>query len=165
MEQHNCIQVGEIAAIKTDIENIKNQVSKFDLVSDAVIELKTIQKENQKRDIDRDEERKEQAKINQKQSETLIKINDSLDLMNKKLDSTNAKVEELEKKYENSENKNLVDLRDLDKEEKVNWFKTNWKPIAGGVGGIGIIGTIIYLLTQFGDLLGQVKTILETTIK
>jgi vacuolar-type H+-ATPase subunit I/STV1 len=132
MEQHNCIQIAEIATLKSEVSNIKTQIIEFKDVGAAVIELSTIQRQNQQRDEERDKDRKEQSKLVQQQTYTLEKINDNLELMGSEIKATNARIDKLENKFNQSEEIFKVDTRIVVK----NFISKHWYKLV--IVGIGI---------------------------
>jgi hypothetical protein len=94
MEQHGCINIAELATLKNEVKNMKEQMSDLKDIKNSLTVLTTLQQENEKRDIERDVDRKKQSDALIILSETprlIAKLDKKLDLQNDKLQAHDEK--------------------------------------------------------------------------
>ncbi len=104
MEQHNCIQIAELATLKNEVKNMKEQMSDLKDIKNSLTVLTTLQQENEKRDIERDADRKRQSEALVALSETpklIAKLDKKLDLQNEKLQAHDEKFIDIDNKLSN----------------------------------------------------------------
>jgi hypothetical protein len=113
--EHNCINVAEIATIKNEVKNIKEQMSDLSDIKNSLTILTTLQTENEKRDVERDEDRKKQSEALIALSETpklIARLDKKFDLQNDKLQIHDEKIIAIDTKLANqsSEKTNKLEL-------------------------------------------------------
>lgn len=87
-----------------------------------------------------------EKKVDEKISEINIKIDEKVNALNSNVKNINDQI-----KVDNDKNK--IDLRDVQKEVNTNWLKDNWGKLLGGAVGTAICGILIKLI----DVLSQIK--------
>lgn len=141
--------IADIATLKTKVEVCERKIDKFDLVAEAVIEIKTIVKQFKQ---DADKRAAQDAKITETLSEICInitslntKVDGSLNSMAELEDKVDEQISELQNQLANSEDKNLIKI-DVRDEAKKSWLKRHSLPI--GIGG-SILGTLALIYSIF----------------
>lgn len=143
------------------MNDLNTAISVMSLTLDHIVEHNTRQDKQREADLKRAAEQQElnvQTLAEQQErnntsmaqiTETLGKMNKNLtqltqgqEHLNKKMGSLNSKVELLEDRVEQSERKSMIDLRDLEKEEKMGVLRKYGMPIGVGVG----IGTTLAMI-------------------
>lgn len=103
----------KIAALRTDVDNLKDRMDDMSEIRNAVVKLTVIQEE--------------QIRFSSEVSETLKGINKNLDILNTETKDTNQRVSSLEEKVEKIDEKSKVDILQMVKD----WIP---KLIIGGIG-------------------------------
>jgi chromosome segregation ATPase len=157
MEQHNCIN-------ENIINNLTNRMDKNEC------KIEGLEKDSIKSDIllkQMIEDKKEQSEIikelasNIKDSSntmnevkfTMKEIQNSLQENKTDIDSLNSSFHNFKTEFYQSENKNKIDLRDIQKEVKTNWLKENWTKVAGIGGGLTLLGFLYKLIDVLNQLI------------
>ncbi len=155
--EHNCVN-------NNILSNLIEKVEKYD------DKIKNLEKDSLKSDLLINqimEDRKEQCEINKQLSDnikessnTMIEIKltmkdmqSSLQENKSDIDSLNASFHNFKTEFYKSENKNKIDLRDIQKEVKTNWLKENWTKVAGISGGITFLGFLYKLIDTLSQLI------------
>lgn len=128
-----------IASLKTDVNNLKEKVNDLSDIKEAVVETKTYIKILTKA---QEEQSKTLSLINQ----TIIRQNEKL---NDKIDHTDDKVEELKKVFIDDNKKNMIDIREVEKENYLTWIKKNKTPLTVGGVLVALIGFLKYLIDNY----------------
>lgn len=132
------------------MNDLNTAISVMSLTLDHIVEHNTRQDKQRETDLSA---LATQQEINSKGmlsiTETLENVNKNLtqltqgqEHLNKKMGSLNSKVELLEDRVEQSEKKTMIDLRDLEKEEKMGVLRKYGMPIGIGVG----VGTTLAMI-------------------
>lgn len=163
--EHNVISADKKIAIMEDryeqMNDLNTAISVMSLTLDHIVEHNTRQDNQRENDLKMVAEEREshiQALAEQREhntknmeaiTETLGKMNKNLtqltqgqEHLNNKMGSLNSKVELLEDRVEQSEKKSMIDLRDLEKEEKMGVLRKYGMPVGVGVG----IGTTLAMI-------------------
>lgn len=77
---------------------------------------------------------------------TMKQIQTSLQENKTEIDTLNSSFESFKSKFNDSENKNKIDLRDIQKEAHTSWLKKNWSKLLGFGGFATVVGLLIKLL-------------------
>ena len=90
----------------------------------------------------------EQHEINVKVSDNLTKLAGQYNALNGKVDSVTAETKKLAEKVKDSEDKHKIDLRDIEKEGKINILKKYGIPFGLGA-SITILPQVLTELIKF----------------
>ena len=155
---------GRISSIETTIDEHSKRLDKFDLVAEALIEIKLFVKQ-----FKEDSERREARSIADAKSrdeqmnavkDTLSAINTNITKLNDKVNTTLDNFADLEEKVDeqisemqcqlaNSEDKNLIKI-DMRDEAKKGWLKKYSLPVGIGASLLGALSLVAGILKIFG---------------
>lgn len=139
--------------IENNIKEIKEIEHRVDNFSDMKENLQVLTYISKEQNLFN----KEQSRVNAEVSNTLVAINGNLKNMNKQINETNQKVASLQCKFEEVESKNIIDVRDINKEMNKKKLTTG-QSIAIGVGGtIGGSGIILALIKVIEALIAFIS--------
>jgi len=106
-----------IAGLQTDMENVKEKVSSLSNIEKSIERMTTLMEYQTKENEKRDKLMEQQSKTLTQQSLTLSKVNDNLDSLNVEVKTTNARIDRLETKFQSENAKNLIDIREINKDK------------------------------------------------
>jgi uncharacterized coiled-coil protein SlyX len=143
---------GKISSLRTDVDNMKISISDMSDIKGAIVKLTILQEE--------------QIRFSHDVSETLKNINEELketkiDIKETKTNVKNIteKVNDLEEQKKIDSDKNLIDIRDIQKENIKDWLKANKGKVAiSGTIFVAIIELVKFLITNidnFKKLIGN----------
>lgn len=157
-EQHyRCLKEGSIGDMKSDIrilnkavelneKKIENLSGKCDIMNDLSttmsvmsLSLEHIVEHNNMQD----RRQEKQDEVVAKQNETLVNINQNLSELNKGQASLDHKIENLEERVDASEQRNTINIMDLQKEKYLNYLR---KYVVPGATGAAIMAALLEIL-------------------
>jgi len=126
----------DIATLKSEVSELQDKVSDMSDIKQAIMKLTILQEE--------------QSKFSGEVSETLKEMKLEIRETKTEVKSTNNKVNDLENKFEKSEQKNMIDIRDVEKTKATDWLiKHKWE--LGGATVI-IIEVLKYIINFINTL-------------
>lgn len=166
-EKHACLQEKDLKVLSNAVSDLRSDIrvmirdeeemlkkierlkSKYDILNELAtsneimrMTLAQVTDHNQKQDALQER----RADTMEHQNETLVKINQNLNELSTGLQSLNLKVNKLETRVEAGEERNKIDLRDIQKDGAINFMKKNFVPMGIGAAVAAVIIEILKVL-------------------
>ena len=120
----------DIATLKTKVDKLEDNIICLNRIDKSIEKLSWLMEE--------------QVKGNDKRDGLLNKMSESLDSLNSEIKCTNTRIDGLEGQFMSSEQKNYIDVRDINKEEVKLTLGQKAKKMVFPIGAIAGIITFIY---------------------
>lgn len=109
--------IERVAALETKVDNLEEDVDCLSNIEKSIERMTTLLEVEGQKGEKRDKLIEQQSNTLTQQNITLVKVNDSLKNLNDEIKNTNKRIDTLEKIVTIDAQKNIIDIREINKEK------------------------------------------------